>query len=101
MILRAVEAVEKIAAITATRAVQDQDLWRRSNQTFDLSDPATFAFVEDAILDARAVQYGVVAGFVIWIYDFLLTMSDEVDLFWKKTDRRLIKVLYLMVRIYY
>lgn len=65
---------------------------------FDMSNPASLTSLEDAFLDVRAVQYGSVAGFVLCIYDYMLTVSDEVELYWVKRDYKITRVLYFMVR---
>jgi hypothetical protein len=77
------------------------DLLKRSNvtgnQLFDTPDPATLAPIIAGIQDFQAVQYGTWAAFVLVVYDYSLTVSDEVELFWKKMDFRITSVLYLLV----
>jgi hypothetical protein len=77
------------------------DLWRRSNVTgnrlFDTPDPATLAPIIDSIQDFRAVRYGICAAFVLVVYDYSLTIGDEVELFWKKMEYKMTGVLYFVV----
>lgn len=80
-------------------------LWKRSNAgvqelgpMLNLTDPATLQALEEAFSDDVAVQYGIMAAFSICIYDFMLTISDEVELFWAKMDYKVTRVLYLVVR---
>jgi hypothetical protein len=49
-------------------------------------------------MNIRASYYTMVAGFVIYIWDILLTLKDEQDLLWTK-DGRFMKILYLTVSL--
>jgi hypothetical protein len=64
------------------------DLLKRSNvtgnQLFDHPDPATLAPIIASIQNFQAIQYGTWAAFVLVVYAYLLTVGDEVELFWKK-----------------
>lgn len=61
-----------------------------------MSDPVTLASLEAALRDARAVDYGIVAALAICIYDYLLTVGDEVELFWTNMDHKSTRVLYFV-----
>lgn len=90
-----------------TEAIQASvvDFWTLSNeigalerrQMPDLSNPAILAAIERAILDGRAVQYGILAAFVLCIYDYMLTIGDEVELFWTNMDYKIARILYMLV----
>jgi hypothetical protein len=49
-------------------------------------------------MNIRASYYTIVAGFVVYIWDILLTLKDEQDLLWTKGGR-FVKVLYLTVSL--
>lgn len=58
------------------------------------------AAIEALVLNINITKYVLMVAVALWIYDFLLTFDDEVELFWKKKDGIVIKVLYLMVSLY-
>lgn len=79
------------------------DLWKQSDQVgqgllFGDSASATLAALEHAFLQARAPQYGALVAFVICMYDYMLTIGDEVELLWANMDYKLSRILYLLVR---
>jgi hypothetical protein len=49
-------------------------------------------------MNIRASYYTMVAGFVIYIWDILLTLKDEQELLWTKHGR-FVKILYLVVSL--
>lgn len=67
------------------------DLWKRSNQG---PDPA---MLESLFFGARTTQYGALVALIICLYDYTLTIGDEVKLFWTNMDSKLTRVLYLLV----
>jgi hypothetical protein len=83
------------------------EFWKRSNETgnqgigqsFNMTDPATLASLENTIRDAHTVEYGIAVAAVIWTYDYMLTVGDEIELFWRKADYKATRVLFLVVRL--
>jgi hypothetical protein len=79
--------------------------------TFDSSDSPTISGSFHPLSAERVVshdivetyyhvvvmQYTLAAAAVIWTFDFLLTLDDEVELVWQRGSRRLVKTLYLLV----
>jgi hypothetical protein len=53
--------------------------------------------LETVIFDIDVTKYVLMVALAVWIYDYFLTFDDEVELFWKRKDGVLIKVLYVMV----
>ncbi|KAF8599788.1 hypothetical protein BDV93DRAFT_609081 [Ceratobasidium sp. AG-I] len=53
--------------------------------------------IESDILNVRASRYLSAAGYVLLLYDYFLTLPDEVRLIWP-TDWSLVKILFLINR---
>jgi hypothetical protein len=59
--------------------------------------PLELSTLEGIIRNINLGKYIVVAALTIWAYDFILTLSDEVELFWRRNDGNAVKALYMVV----
>lgn len=55
--------------------------------------------LETTLRNINITKYVLMVAMAIWIYDFMLTFDDEVELFWRKKDSILIKTLYIVVSL--
>lgn len=63
-----------------------------------MSGPAILTSLEDSLLDVPVIQYGILAAFVVCIYNYMLTIGDEMELFWANMNSNLTGVLFFLVR---
>ncbi|KAG8775964.1 hypothetical protein FRC16_004660 [Serendipita sp. 398] len=54
---------------------------------------------EQVVFQYKACQYTAAAAITVWVYDYLLTVRDELELLWSRNGL-LIKVLYLIGRYF-
>ncbi|KAG8749498.1 hypothetical protein FRC14_001312 [Serendipita sp. 396] len=54
-------------------------------------------YVETLLFQYKACQYTAIAAITVWVYDYLLTIADELELLWSRNGI-LVKGLYLVGR---
>jgi hypothetical protein len=69
----------------------------QAGEPVDISNAALQELIMTG-MNIRASYYTMVAGFVVYIWDILLTLKDEQELLWTK-EGRFVKILYLTVSL--
>jgi hypothetical protein len=55
--------------------------------------------LETSLFHTRIAQNILAAAVALWVYDYTLTIDDEIDLLWKRGVRMHVKILFFLVSL--